>query len=429
MSKKPSQPKSSPKANKPLTPDSPVSEETHKRTTSDTPIAQETSKSSALDVVIAKIGLTGAIITAFVGVVGTIAVAYLGYLGVMGPVWANQTAEARLTAAALAASPTPTLTSTPQPTASITPTPPPTPSPTNTSSPTPTPTDVWFVSVPDDQQQMRLLDATAAIEVEQTVTLIGGYPAHVAEAIWVFVITPGRLTYPQSPNACVGEGTPKVDGRWEMRVGVGSAADNGQFFKIVVTVANDEANQFIVDTLIRWCKSGNYEGLRELPSGIVVQREFIVRRNEVRWGRAPQISAHPITNTVSITNLSDGDGVPATLTLEGSYFEDAYAEEANNIWVLVYPPNGRWYPQSKAACLGVHTEKENGRWTVPANFGGDQNIGQPFGVVVVLADAEANAFFNSKQEEWCKAGNSPGFLTIELPPGIVEADWVTVYRQ
>ncbi len=306
----------------------------------------------------------------------------------------------------VAVSPTPTPTDTPAPVAINTPS----PSPANTPTPTP---HTWNVSDGDS--------------VAQTITLIGEYPAASTDDLWVFVVPPNGLYYPQSPNACGGAHTPKVNGKWEIRIGLGGPDNFGESFSIVLTVANTQASQFVVNTLKEWCQRRSYPGLerQKLPQGITEMRSITVTRTADRWGPAPTVPSIQLPGQVSVTGIADGDTVPQSLKIVGTYTP----EVTDDIWVFVYASDGRWYPQSTNACNGVHTQKVAGQWQVKAQFGGDQNVGEPFDIVVVLANAEANTFLNAKQQQWCKAGTYPGFLTIELPKGLAEQSRIRVYRR
>lgn len=261
-------------------------------------------------------------------------------------------------------------------------------------------------------------------KVAQTITLIGEYPVDLIDDVWVFVVPPDGLYYPQSMNACEGQRTPKVNGKWEMRIGLGGPDNDGEFFQIVLTVADAQASQFVVNTLQEWCQAGKYPGWRNLPQGVTEKRRITVIRTAEKWGPAPAISNIQLPEEVFFTNIADKGEVPQSLTIVGTYTSGV----TEDIWVLAYPTNGRWYPQSTNACTGIHTLKAAGQWQVPANFGSAQNIGEPFDIVVVLANAEASAFFDAKQRQWCEAGTYPGLLTIEIPQGIAEKSRIRVYR-
>jgi hypothetical protein len=356
-----------------------------------------------------------------------VAVALLGFLGTLGA-----PAVGKL-AGALLAGPTPTPTVTPTSTATATPTSTHTPSPTPTSTPTapptsappPTPTPRWITNVSEGDN------------VAQTITLIGEYPVDLEEELWLFVQSPNKLYYPQAPCETVAriargeklEVIGKVDGKWEMRVGLGDPGPEGagERFDVVLTVADSQVHSFIVGTLQAECRAGQFSGLEELPPGITELHRVTVIRTGETWGPAPPVSNVQLPGQVFISSIADGGEVAQTMMITGTYTYGA----TDDIWVLVYPTHGRWYPQSADPCEGVHTRKSDGQWQVPAIFGGeqDQDVGKPFDVVAVLADAQASEFFDAMQRQWCEDGHYPGLLTIELPQGIAEKSRVRVYRR
>lgn len=264
--------------------------------------------------------------------------------------------------------------------------------------------------------------------VPQIMTIIGDCPLDLEEDIWLFVISPNGLYYPQSPDACNASwSTPKIGGRWEARVGLGQPGDVGEYFGIVLTVADQNASREISDALRLWCNEGVYTGWKRLPPGVMEIQRITVIRNADIWAPAPNISNANLRGDVSFSNISEDDPVPFQMKIDGNCTRD----HEGDIWVLVYPTNARWYPQSINPESGVHTLEANGTWRTMGTFGGvDSNIGEPFDVVVVLANDTASKKFAEKQREWSETEPPyyPGLLTIELPQGIEEKDRVRVYR-
>jgi hypothetical protein len=316
------------------------------------------------------------------------------------------------TAATATTPATPTLTPSRTPTATPTETPTCTPSPTPTCTPSPTPIPEWKTNISDGDQ------------VAQTTTLIAEYSGDLEGDLWVFVVPSTGRFYPQSPDASRGEGTPRVDGKWEIQLGLGNPEDVGAEFDIVLAVAEAPLdNQFIAGKLIAWHQEGEFVGFETMPKEVVeVHRIHRVVRTEERWGRPPAISNAQLVGQVDITNVADKDLVTDTVIFEGEY-----RDITGTIWILVYPAHGHWYPQSEAPWMGIHTRQEDGRWQVPVIFGGDE--ARIFDVVVLLADDETSEFFDTRQRSWCKAGHYFGFLTIELPQGIEEKHRVRVFRE
>jgi len=262
--------------------------------------------------------------------------------------------------------------------------------------------------------------------VAQNINLVGEYPTNFDDDIWLFVVAPNGYYYPQSMNASDDTWrTPKVNGKWEMLVGLGMLDEVDEFFDIVLAVTDADTSQVISNFLKDWWGSDYYPGWSSLPSDVSEVKRITVIRIKDRWGPAPDISNADLSGNVSFINIEDGDSVPWRINVLGNCSPDL--EE--DIWLLLYAPSGRWYPQSLDPCRGTHVQKSGQMWEVPAYFGGENaNIGEAFDVVAVLANDTASEFFDTTQKEWCDAGDYPGFLTIELPPGIDEKDRARVYR-
>ena len=300
---------------------------------------------------------------------------------------------------------------------------------TPTASVTPTPSATASPPVP----RWPIVAAGAALEdgahVAHTLTLIGGYPAELPQTddLWIFIKTPSGLYYPQSLYPCAGEATPKQQGRWEMRVGFGQpgASDIGKIFEILVTAATPGISRSIGDTVRDWCQHVSFPGLAELPPGLVVERTVVVIRTAEQFAIPSDISTAQLPGQVAITSPISGTLAPRAPVITGTFADTGTAR----IWVLVHPINGRWYPQSASACRHIHTQIARASWSAPAILGGDANAGEPFDIVVALADAEAHAFLDAKQAEWCAAGTAPGLLTIELPPGLTQKAHIRVIRE
>lgn len=296
----------------------------------------------------------------------------------------------------------------------------PTPSPTRTPSPTALPR--WPIEVAGTA----LVDGA---HVAHTLTLLGTYPTELPEAheLWIFIKTPGGQYFPQSHDVCAGQAAPRHNGRWEMRVGIGSfgQSDVGKIFEILVTTATPDIGRGIGDIVKEWCRRKNFPGLFALPPGLVVERAVKIIRTAEQIALPPSISRAELPGELTITSPISG-----TVALRSPVVTGTFANiGAARIWVLIHPINGRWYPQSENPCTHLHTQTAAQTWSVSANLGGAANRGEPFDIVVVLADADADAFFDAKQAEWCAAGNAPGLLTIELPPGLTQQAHIRVIRE
>jgi hypothetical protein len=73
--------------------------------------------------------------------------------------------------------------------------------------------------------------------IAQSFTLIAEYQGKLEGDLWVFVASPHGRVCPQSEDSCRGTGAFKGDGKWEVRVGLGSQDSAGDTFDIVLAVA------------------------------------------------------------------------------------------------------------------------------------------------------------------------------------------------
>lgn len=120
---------------------------------------------------------------------------------------------------------------------------------------------------------------------------------------------------------------------------------------------------------------------------------------------------------VQITSPLDGEAVPCRVLTMGVYPEG----HDKDIWVLLRPTDGFFYPQSD------HTNtsfKRNGEWQVITRYGG--SLDEPFDVFVFEADAAASTFFTATIIEWNANQFFPGLTDEELPGGATELDRITV---
>jgi hypothetical protein len=340
------------------------------------------------------------------------------------PIWATQTTEAKLTALALSATATaanlPTATSTSEPPSPTVPPPTPTATvtntalPTNTSIPTSTPAPV-----------ARITNYVNGDSVTQFISLMGDYRADLAGDLWVFVQDSGRY-YPQSMNPCQGEGTPKNDGKWEIRTGIGVTNSLGDFY-LVLTVTNMQASESISETLGNACHTGDFAraSFSELPPGATEVQRIKVTRLAGSYGPMPQPPDANLPGQVTVAAFGEEGRVLPEEIITGT----VSGATETSVWVLVFTYFGRWYPQSFLPCAGKHTLTSGEQWEAKVIFGDDRDGGLPFDVAVVVADARANAFFSEKQREWCQANHYPGLLTMDLPPGLTLKYHVRVTRR
>lgn len=124
----------------------------------------------------------------------------------------------------------------------------------------------------------------------------------------------------------------------------------------------------------------------------------------------------PVTRIQTISPL-EADSVDCRILTMGVY-PDSHDKD---IWVLLKPSDGKYYPQSD------HTNtsfKRNGEWQVITRFGGDK--GEAYDIIVYETDASASAFFTETIEGWKEALSYPGLEEEDLPNGATEVDRIVV---
>jgi len=137
----------------------------------------------------------------------------------------------------------------------------------------------------------------------------------------------------------------------------------------------------------------------------------------------PSLDGPPVNVEVQITSPGHCDtGLPTTTTAGGTYSGDLTGKE---IWILVYPPDLKYYPQSLGACEGLPVDASGGIWNTTVHFGGPL---QQFDVVAVVTDTdgEASQEFKRWLQRGCETNDFPGYPRNKLPGGITEVDAITV---
>lgn len=260
--------------------------------------------------------------------------------------------------------------------------------------------------------------------VAHNLTLIAGYSGILSSDLWVFVVNPDGRIYPQAEDACQAAPTPRFGDRWETSVWLGTPEEVGTKYDIVLAVADTPRDsQYIAFRLRAWCRDDDYEGFERLPDGLTeVHRISELVRTDQEWADAPPLASGTSSGQVTITSHANDAPVGSVANISGTYLNTT-----DDIWVLVYPPHRRWYPQSNNPCAGAHAIMQDGEWQVSAAFGDD--FDQSFDVVVVVATPEASQELSNLMMLWCEADHYPGMDTIELPTGLDEKDRIRVIRQ
>ena len=120
---------------------------------------------------------------------------------------------------------------------------------------------------------------------------------------------------------------------------------------------------------------------------------------------------------IQVISPIEGDSVQCRILTMGVYPES----HDKDIWVLLKPSDGKYYPQSD------HTNtsyKRNGEWQVITRFGGDK--GESYDIIVYETDSIASQFFSKTIQDWKDVLTYPGLEIEELPAGAVEVDRLTV---
>ncbi len=126
--------------------------------------------------------------------------------------------------------------------------------------------------------------------------------------------------------------------------------------------------------------------------------------------------SYPIQRIQIISPIA-GDAVECRILSMGVY-PDSHEKD---IWVLLKPSDGKYYPQSD------HTNtsyKRNGEWQVITRFGGDQL--ENYEIIVYETNADASAFFTNTIDQWKIALDYPGLEEADLPDGAIEVDRILV---
>lgn len=136
---------------------------------------------------------------------------------------------------------------------------------------------------------------------------------------------------------------------------------------------------------------------------------------QVAVGNKRQIE-YPVRE-VQVVSPVEGDAVKCRILTMGVYPEG----HDKDIWVVLKPTDGRYYPQSD------HTNtsyKRDGEWQVITRFGGDE--GEKYELIVYETDAAASRFFSETIERWKAEERYPGLELEDIPKTAVEVDRLVV---
>jgi len=109
-----------------------------------------------------------------------------------------------------------------------------------------------------------------------------------------------------------------------------------------------------------------------------------------------------------------------------AYIEEDITGTATNIpdgyklWILVYPNTAqKYYPQHDSIKI------QDGKWSIKIRLGNENNTGEKFDIVAIIADEKANNELESYMDS-CANGYCPGLY--DLPEGTSIKDSIEVTR-
>ena len=372
---------------------------------------------------------------------------------------------------------TPTSTSTPTPTPTTTATPTGTSTPTSTSTPTPTPTTPTPTGTP---QWCRSFNSPLAdsghpgefeiarpencadglphtnVEIAGTYSGISGEDEETLE-VWVLVKPEDHKYYPQSSDACSGSPAEFGGGRWHVMANLGQEGLT-EVFDIVVVVTNigSEASSRFKQYLIDGCNNNHiYEGIPhcKMPTDLTEKARITVRAGIATPPPTPtppgptpswcesyrpplSDSSHPGEFEI-VKPENCADGLPHTNVQIAGTYSDISDEDKENleVWILVYPQDLKYYPQSSDACSEWDGGSEyskcpadfgGGVWIVRGNLGGEGV--EVFDIVVVATDigGQASTRFKEYLREGCETGTYEGIPRSQMPTDLTEKAFVRV---
>jgi hypothetical protein len=139
--------------------------------------------------------------------------------------------------------------------------------------------------------------------------------------------------------------------------------------------------------------------------------------------QGPSVDAE--VSITSMENCADNLPTATSVPLAGTYSGDLTNKE---IWILVYPLDLKYYPQSSDACANVSTPFANGQWSEIIRLG-REGVPEAFHIVAVVTDigGPASEAFHNYLTVGCTSGNYQPFTSV--PPGATELDSITVHTR
>ncbi len=123
---------------------------------------------------------------------------------------------------------------------------------------------------------------------------------------------------------------------------------------------------------------------------------------------------------IKITNIAEGDSVVVDVMVKGT---SKNIPNDQKIWLVVYShPVKRFYPQDNPADMQV-----NGNWSSRCYVGIDEDVGERFDLIAILAGNDVQRLFNEYVKE---AEAEEAWLGLEAIPDCAEVHQrITVFRK
>lgn len=288
-----------------------------------------------------------------------------------------------------------------------------------------------------------------AIGLDTSMTVGGTYTGDLTgQEIWILIYPTSLEYFPQSPDACKELPANVSGGKWNTNVAFGGPPQQYDVVA-VVTKADSEASIEFKRWLKNGCDTGDFPGysVNELPDGltelaaITVSTEkestgepsskpTLVIEGECPFNDIPfraSVGGPPLdveVNITSIPNCADNLPTASSIPLTGTYSGDLTNKE---LWILVYPPDLKYYPQTLDACTNVSVEYAGGQWSTIIRLG-REGVPEAFHIVAVVTDigSPASEAFHKYLTDGCS--QSWGSVNL-IPPSAIELDAIIVHTR
>ena len=237
---------------------------------------------------------------------------------------------------------------------------------------------------------------SSLVNIKETVT---GTAQNIPEGqkLWILVysVTANKF-YPQSGNVNI------INGEWLLTVGLGTKENIGETFKIIAVLADQESNEELMNYIYTGPSTG-WPGMSSIPVGAKIVDEVTVTRIN------PEINITYPSNTTSVNTQEIVNGTAKNIPSE------------HKVWILVHPlATTKLYPQH--GNVNIINEK----WSIQAELGGKENVGETFEIIAVLANENAHEELTNYINTGRNTDSWPGIDNI--PDGADVYDEVTVTR-